>query len=96
MPESRGNSELRWEREPRGNSEERQLGVQLGVKLQVSRVEARVAPAITLRDGRDTVDFYVLQVTWNQQYFGPQVRARAGLLAYAQAYFLHHAARIVA
>ena len=51
---------------------------QLGIRVKVVRTEARVAPSLT-HVNTDTVDFYVIEVTWRQSFYGEVVGLR-GLL----------------
>ena len=44
----------------------------LGIMVKVVRSEARDAPCLT-RNEDDTVDFYVIEVTWRQALYGKQV-----------------------
>jgi hypothetical protein len=50
-------------------SESPPVVTQLGITVNVSSAEGRVAPAI-YRNEADTVDYYLINVTWQQDYYG--------------------------
>ena len=54
---------------------EKPTTTQLGIEVKVSRVEARVAPSLTVVE-TDTIDFYIIEVVWRQSLYGKMVRRR--------------------